>query len=96
MAVVFRPKTLPLFELVRERNSVLIGQNIQNKLSVEKSIFADVIAYQLISLNGKLNDREENMHHSFDETDESFICHITSGFFPYKLSYRLAYKWSSN
>lgn len=86
-----------MFELVRERNSVLIGQNIQNKLSVEKSIFVDVIAYQLISLNGKLNVfREENMHHSFDETDESFICNVNSGFFPHKLSYILAYKSSSN
>ena len=34
-----------------ECNSVSIDQNIQNELSLERSIFADVVAYQLISLN---------------------------------------------
>ena len=31
-----------------ECNSVRIGQNIQNEVSVERSIFVDVVAYQLI------------------------------------------------
>ena len=47
MANGFIPKTL----LFCECNSVRIGQNIQNEVSVEGSIFADVVAYQLISLN---------------------------------------------
>ena len=36
-----------------EYNSVRIGQNIENEVSVERFIFADVVAYQLISLNSK-------------------------------------------
>ena len=35
--------------------SVKISQNIQNEVSVERSIFTDIVAYQLISLKGKLN-----------------------------------------
>ena len=31
-------------------DSVRIGQNIENEVSVERFIFADVVAYQLISL----------------------------------------------
>ena len=43
----FIPKTLFFCKC----NSVRIGQNIQNEVSVERSIFTDVVAYQLISLN---------------------------------------------
>ena len=32
-----------------ECNSVRIGQNIQNEVSVKISIFADIVVYQLIS-----------------------------------------------
>ena len=32
-------------------NSVTIGQNIQNEVSLERSIFADFVAYQFINLN---------------------------------------------
>ena len=35
--------------------TVRIGQNIQNGVSVERSIFTDIDAYQLISLKGTLN-----------------------------------------
>lgn len=38
-----------------ESNSVRIGQNIQNGASVERAIFTDIDAYQLISLKGTLN-----------------------------------------
>ena len=44
MANGFIPKTL----VFCESDSVRIGQNIQNEVSVERSIFADVVAYQLI------------------------------------------------
>ena len=48
-----------------ECNSVKISQNIQNEVSLERSIFADVVAYQFINLNWKLNgSRKENMHRS--------------------------------
>ena len=42
-------------------NVVRISQNIQNEISLET--FADVVAYQFINLNWKLNgSRKENMH----------------------------------
>ena len=48
-----------------ECNSVKISQNIQNEVWLERSIFADVIAYQFINLNWKLNgSRKENMDRS--------------------------------
>ena len=48
-----------------ECNSVRISQNIQNEVSLERSIFADVVAYQFINLNRKLNgSRKENIHRS--------------------------------
>ena len=34
-----------------EGNSLKISQNIQNEVWLERSIFADVIAYQFINLN---------------------------------------------
>ena len=34
-----------------ECNSLKISQNIQNEVSLERSIFADVVAYQFINLN---------------------------------------------
>ena len=43
----FFPKMLPFCEC----NSVKISQNIQNEVSLERSIFADVVAYQFINLN---------------------------------------------
>ena len=42
----FFPKMLPLYVC----NSVSNGQNIQNEISLERSIFADVVVYQLINL----------------------------------------------
>ena len=46
-------------------NSVRICQNIQNETLLERSICFDVVAYQFINLNWKLNgSRKENMHHS--------------------------------
>ena len=42
----FFPKMLPFCEC----NSVRIGQNIQNEVSLERYIFADVVAYQFINL----------------------------------------------
>ena len=43
----------------------MIGQNIQNEISLERSIFADVVIYQLINFNWKLNgSRKEDMHRS--------------------------------
>ena len=44
LTVDFSPKCY----LFSERNSVRIGQNIQNEVSLERSIFGDVIAYQFI------------------------------------------------
>ena len=56
-----------------ECNSVKISQNIQNEVSLERSIFADVVAYQFINLNRKLNgSRKENIHRSmWKEKDQS-------------------------
>ena len=53
-------------------NSHRIGQNIQNEVSPERSIFADVVAYQFINLNGKANrSRKEDMHRSiWNENDQ--------------------------
>ena len=42
------PKNVTFF---CECNSVRIGQNIQNEVSLERSIIADVVAYQFINLN---------------------------------------------
>ena len=48
-----------------ECNSVKISQNIQNQVSLERSIFADAVAFQFINLNRKLNgSRKENIHRS--------------------------------
>ena len=47
LAVGFSPKCY----LFCERNSVRICQNIQNEVSLRRSIFADVVAYQFINLN---------------------------------------------
>ena len=65
----FSPKCF----LFCECNSVTIGQNIQIEISLERSIFADVVAYQFINLNGKLNgSRKEGMHRSIGkENDQS-------------------------
>ena len=54
-------------------NSVTIAQNIQNEVLLERYIFADVVAYQFINLNGKLNgSRKEDMHRSiWNENDSS-------------------------
>ena len=41
----------PEMLLFCECNSVMTGQNIQNEVSLERSIFADVVAYQFINLN---------------------------------------------
>ena len=38
----------PEFYLFSECNSVRIGQNIQNEVLLERSIFANVVAYQFI------------------------------------------------
>ena len=56
-----------------ECNSVKISQNIQNEVSLERSIFADVVAFQFINLNPKLNgSRKENIHRSmWKENDQS-------------------------
>ena len=69
LAVDFSPKCF----LFGECTSVTIGQNIQNEISLERSIFADVVAYQFINLNGKLNgSRKEGMHRSiWKENDQS-------------------------
>ena len=65
----FIPKTLFFCKC----NSVRIGQNIQNEVSVERSIFTDVVAYQLISLNWTLTgSKKENMYRSiWNENDQS-------------------------
>ena len=48
-----------------ECNSVRIGQNIQNEVALERYIFADVVAYQFVNLNWKLNGSgEECIHRS--------------------------------
>ena len=54
-------------------NSDRIGQNIHNEVSLERSIFADVVAYQFINLNGKVNgSRKEDMDRSiWNENDQS-------------------------
>ena len=54
-------------------NSVCNGQNIQNEISLERSIFADVVTYQLINFTWKLNgSRKEDMHRSTgNENDQS-------------------------
>ena len=54
-------------------NSVRICQNIQNDVSLERSIFADAVTYQFINFNWKLNgSREENMHWSiWNKNDQS-------------------------
>ena len=54
-------------------NSVSNGQNIQNEISLERSIFADVVAYQLLNLTWKLNEsRKKDMHRSTgNENDQS-------------------------
>ena len=59
-----------------ECNSVRIGQNIENEVSVERFIFAYVVAYQLISINLTLNgSRKENMHRSiWNENDPRRNC----------------------
>ena len=55
----------PKYYLFCECNSVTIGQNIQNEVSLERSIFADVVAYLFINLNWKLNgSRGECIHRS--------------------------------
>ena len=56
-----------------ECNPVKISQNIQNEVSLERSIFADVVAFQFINLNRKLNgSRKENIHRSmWKENDQS-------------------------
>ena len=36
-------------------SSIRIGQNIQNEVSVERSIFDDVVAYHFLGFNRKLN-----------------------------------------
>ena len=56
-----------------ECNSVKISQNIQNEVSLERSIFAEVVAFQFINLNRKLNgSRKENVHRSmWKENDQS-------------------------
>ena len=43
-------------------NSVRIGQNIQNEVSLERYIFADAVAYQFINLNSKLNSPGWNVY----------------------------------
>ena len=43
-------------------NSVRIGQNIQNEVSLERHIFADAVAYQFINLNWKLNSPGWNVY----------------------------------
>ena len=47
--------------------SVRISQNIQNEVWLERSIFADIVAYQFIynKLNRKLNGSRRKMYTSF-------------------------------
>ena len=49
-----------------ECNSVRFGQNIEYKVSLERSIFADVVAYQFINFNWNLSGgfRENCVHRS--------------------------------
>ena len=42
-----------------ECNSVRISQNIQNEVSLERSIFANVVAYQFINFSWRLNGSRE-------------------------------------
>ena len=42
-----------------ECNSVRIGQDIQNEVSLERFVFADVVAYQLFIFNWKLSGSRE-------------------------------------
>ena len=55
-----------------ECNSVRVGQNIQDKVSLERSLFTDIVAKQF-NLNWKLNgSRKENMHCSiWNENNQS-------------------------
>ena len=46
-------------ELSSECYSLGIGQNIQNEVSLERYIFADVVDYQFTNLNWKLNRSKE-------------------------------------
>ena len=46
----------PEFYLFSECNSVRIGQNIQNEVMLETSIFANVVAYQFIPCELRLFD----------------------------------------
>ena len=70
----------PKCYLFCECNSVRIGQNIQNGVSLERSIFADVVAYQFVNFNWKLNgSTKENMHRSiWNENDERSNAYQTS------------------
>ena len=54
-------------------NPVRIVQNIQNEVLLERSIFANVVAYQFMNLNWKLNwSRKINVHRSIrNENDQS-------------------------
>ena len=54
-----------------ECNSVKISQNIQNEVSLERSIFADVVAYQFINLNWKLNGSRKEDRSIWNENDQS-------------------------
>ena len=69
MVVDFSPKSY----LFCESNYARIGQNIQKKISLESSIFGDVVARQFVNLHGKLNgSRKEDMHRStWKENDQS-------------------------
>ena len=55
------PKMLPFCEC----NSVNSSQNIQTEVSLKRSIFADVVAYQFTKLNRNLSgSRKENINRS--------------------------------
>ena len=54
-----------------ECNSVKISQNIQNEVPLERSPFADVVAYQFINLNRKINGSgKENIYRSIWNEDD--------------------------
>ena len=54
----------PKFHLFCECNSVRVSQNIPKwGISLERSIFADVVAYQFININWKLNGSGKNCIH---------------------------------
>ena len=57
----------------RQCNSVRIGQDIQNEVSLERCICADVVAYQFINLNWEQNgSRKEDVRRStWNENDQS-------------------------